>query len=632
MAAGAGANRRVGACDSAAAEIGGGLFGIGWHLLAGQHQGANARLDRGDDGTALGVPGAGSVGMRGNGGHFVCRDLQGQGDLVFSALATVQLKRDQPGGAVSQGAWLQNGAPPAGQLDPRIARSPTVAEALGEARQERAEVEGAPGSCVHETGEVPTNTLDRPKRVGFGAEGRPTEQGSDPVLDGNRQAARPGISLGDQGGQGGGTHCGGGQQHPSQAGVDRQSCEASAYRCQVRIDCAQVRQERLRACPGRGWRLREPGHGPLAVPGPGLQGQFGQFQALDFRRVGLRAPAVLQRGPQAKAASGRGTARPARALIRRGLAGKDGLQCLEAAGRVEAGLADQAAVHDDLDAGDGDGRLREVGGQHHATPSTEMEGAILLVGGQSTMQGQDVGGTQVGQGLGDTGDLAPAGQEDEHVAIAVRNDPSNGSGHAWHQASVPRQQIGPLVLDLDEMAASGRLQDGTMEERCDGTRIQRGGHGQQPQRGTGLAHLAQQGQGQVGLQAALVQFVEDDRADRAAPALLALQEGIGLQPAGQQPLGQNFQPGLGTDLRLESHAKADLAAQMSAAFRRDSLSHQAGSGPSGLEQQDSLVEGDPIKQRGGRAGGLAGAGRCDEHGGTVLVEGTVQGREGLVDG
>ena len=83
-----------------------------------------------------------------------------------------------------------------------------------------------------------------------------------------------------------------------------------------------------------------------------------------------------------------------------------------------------------------------------------------------------------------------------------------------------------LVADRDRMTASLAAEHGGLRQlRGQGGEVEGGRHHHQPQiRPQQLSHLAHQGQGQVGVGAALVELVEDQ-------AVHPLESGFALQPA-----------------------------------------------------------------------------------------------------
>ncbi|MNQ89265.1 hypothetical protein D3C85_1045670 [compost metagenome] len=113
--------------------------------------------------------------------------------------------------------------------------------------------------------------------------------------------------------------------------------------------------------------------------------------------------------------------------------------------------------------------------------------------------------------------------------------------------------------------------------------VQRGRHDQQPQ--VVSQHrlaLPRQGQAQIGVQAALVEFVEQDRAD-------ALQPRIVENHAGEDALGDDFDPRLGPNPALKPGAIADRASRLLAQGRRHPVRRSSRRQPARFQHQHLLV-------------------------------------------
>ena len=138
-----------------------------------------------------------------------------------------------------------------------------------------------------------------------------------------------------------------------------------------------------------------------------------------------------------------------------------------------------------------------------------------------------------------------------------------------------------------------------------------GGHQQDFQRllvAKQLAAVKAQGQRQVGVEAALVEFVEDQQAH-------AIQCRVVLQAASENAFGDHFDAGIGANLAVETNAipdgLPDLLAQLTGQSFRCGTRRQT----TRLKHEDGLpIEPGFIEQRQGHAGGFTGAGRCFEHG------------------
>ena len=156
--------------------------------------------------------------------------------------------------------------------------------------------------------------------------------------------------------------------------------------------------------------------------------------------------------------------------------------------------------------------------------------------------------------------------------------------------------------------STGVLPDGALElghvpeSLRQGSGVQRGRHQQQPQVGAqGLLHLERQRQADVGVQAALVELVEDDQRD-------AGELGVVLQDPRQHPFGDHGQPGALGHPRVGAHAQPDALPDLLAEVRCQAGGHRSGRQAAGFEQEDVAREGVAQQQRQGQARALAGAG------------------------
>ena len=110
--------------------------------------------------------------------------------------------------------------------------------------------------------------------------------------------------------------------------------------------------------------------------------------------------------------------------------------------------------------------------------------------------------------------------------------------------------------------------------------IQSRRHDQEPQVGPQrLLDLQAQGEPQIGVQRALVKLVEDDGA-------IGLQRRITLQVAGQQALGDDFDPGGWAHLAVEAHGVADSLAEGFAQELGHPCRGRSRGQPTRLEHQD----------------------------------------------
>ena len=158
-------------------------------------------------------------------------------------------------------------------------------------------------------------------------------------------------------------------------------------------------------------------------------------------------------------------------------------------------------------------------------------------------------------------------------------------------------------------AAPCTAQAGTIPQQpSHGLHVQRGGHDQQAQVGAqGGPAFQAEGQAQIGLERALVEFVENH-------AGCLGQFRVGLQQAGQHALGNDFNASVRADEAFLAHAPAHGLPRLLA----EQAGHVAAQSPCGHAarlQQQNLAACRPgrVQQPEGHAAALARAGRGAEH-------------------
>ena len=173
------------------------------------------------------------------------------------------------------------------------------------------------------------------------------------------------------------------------------------------------------------------------------------------------------------------------------------------------------------------------------------ERAVLLGGRHLAVERQHLG-VEAGQALGGAADLAPAGEEGEHVAVdarasAARMAPAIASGRSRGIGEVAGAVLDPhgkgAALALDHRAVA--------EEAREGGAVDGGGHGQQAQlRPQRALQVQAEREGEVGVEVALVRLVEQHRRD-------AFEAGVGLQAADEQAFGDHLDARRGRDGAVE---------------------------------------------------------------------------------
>ena len=395
------------------------------------------------------------------------------------------------------------------------------------------------------------------------------------------------------------------------------------------IERPEIEQQGARRGQRGGGRRRQPGQGGVAgAPQRQFERQRRQVGVEDFgRREGQQA-ALRLLGPQAKAHAGFEAAGAAAALVGRRLAHPHRLQPRHARAWREARHPHQPAIDHDAHALDGEAGLGDRGRQHDLAPpgGRGRDGAVLVGRREIAIERRHVDiAAEVAQALLDPADLADAGQKDQRAAAFVGECPPHDRRHGILDAA------GGLAVEIarvDRIHATGTLDHRRAAQPLrhrpgiEGRR--HGDHAQVlAQRRLRLAH---QGEGKVGLQPALVQFVEDHAAD-------AVERGIVLQHPQEQAVGHDLDARARPHLGVQPHAVTDRLADRLAQGGRHAPRRGAGRQPPRLLHHD-LAAGQPrrIEQRQRHARRLAGARRGDQHGGVAAGQRLLEPRQGLVDG
>ena len=241
-----------------------------------------------------------------------------------------------------------------------------------------------------------------------------------------------------------------------------------------------------------------------------------------------------------------------------------------------------------------------------------------------------LGGIVVDEHPFDTPDLADAGEEHEHVAVvggersADRVDDvgfdrveATRSRRSLRTAAAPpaataacrRATAGrtrqPAHVDVEHPAVA--REDGGLEHPLQTLGVRGGRHCDDRQVGTDRGcDLDGERERRVGGQVALVDLVEDDRAD-------AGQRRVVLQSACQHALGQHLDAGVGADVPLVARLVADEGPDRGARRRRHPLGGGAGGQTARLEHHDAPALQPRFVEEGERYdGGLARARGSDD--------------------
>ncbi len=315
--------------------------------------------------------------------------------------------------------------------------------------------------------------------------------------------------------------------------------------------------------------------------------------------------------------------------------GADGDQGGQSSGVVGSGFAGEAGVDHDAYAGHGEGGFGDGGGQHHPARGGRGEGGVLDGLRGAAVQLEDVS-RNAGQLPCDAGDFADAGQEAEHVPVALAQRPPYDGRDVVEQRRVHPGAVcgsdGARRRRPDHVHRVGdpvRLHHRcAAEELGPGVGVGGGRGADQPQFGPQRGpDVEEEGERGVGVQVPFVALVQDDdvHPGQFLVALEALQ-----QHAGGDHLDDRLRPGAA----FAAHGVPDLAAH----GRAEQPGHPPGGGPDGEPARfgDQHPADRARVQQPGQGErhqrGLAGAGRRGEDGGAGPVQGLVEGGQGGADG
>ena len=374
---------------------------------------------------------------------------------------------------------------------------------------------------------------------------------------------------------------------------------------------------------GLGWGLQPGQLLPQAgSPFRQLQHQGGRIGLQQGRWIKGGPPLLFRGAPQPHSPPGAQTAGPARPLLGAGLAGGQGHQLLHAGGRVKAAAAAEARVDHQ---GDPCNRERTFGdgcSQHQLPrrvgrglnrPALGRQGQIAVQGAELQLPAPAAGGDRLLALL----NLPLPRQKHQHGfrrRALIQPVAFQGPHHLGRQAfPLP----GRLMADGHRMAAAFAGEQGGLRQLLlQGLQVEGGGHQQQPQlRRQHRSRFPQQGQGQVGVAAPLVEFVEDHAAHPR-------QAGVGLELPQKQPIGEQLDAGGRRDPALQPHAVAHALAHRFPEAGGQALRRRLGRQPPRLQHQDAAVVrplgiGEGLLQGQGHPRGFARTrGGLQQHGGT----------------
>jgi hypothetical protein len=359
-----------------------------------------------------------------------------------------------------------------------------------------------------------------------------------------------------------------------------------------------------------------------------------ELRELDLRDLG-RAIGVeaLAFGPESQREPGPETSGAAGALIGGSLRDRNRFEPREAGIRIEARLAREAGVDDGAHAGQGQARFGDVRREDDAACAggRGRQCRVLFLQRELTMQSDELdlklrGYREIAltpAPLPQAGerfswfddrarehrarafDLALAGQEHEHVAVA--------SGERFRDRATKRPRIALVrarrhMRDAHRKAAAFARKTRRIEPALDARAGERRRHDHEAQIGPEIRlHVERERGAEIAVEMPLVELVEQDRADVA-------ERGVVLDHPRQDAFGDDLDACRRRDATLEADAIADRRSDRFAALRGHEFGGSTRGDASWFEHQD-LAAAEPrgIEQRRRHLRRLAGAGRRFEH-------------------
>jgi hypothetical protein len=325
-----------------------------------------------------------------------------------------------------------------------------------------------------------------------------------------------------------------------------------------------------------------------------------------------------------------GHARPltrgaARALGGGGLTGARGDEAGNAGHLVELGPARKPGIDHHANAVERQRGLGNGRGQHDAAAPLRIAPDCRALARRLDLpvQRQDQRGRQaLGEKIGGAFDIAHAGQEAEDVAGLLLPGLDHGIGHGLIGAEL---RACPQPADFERMGLALALDHaGAGHQRGKTRAIERGRHDHHAQiLAQDPLRFERERKAEIGVEMTLVGFVEQHRAD---PGKL----GIGQDRGDENRLGHHHDAGTARPFGVEAGDIADGLARFFAKGLGHTLSRRARRHAAGRQDDDRARAPGLVEQGGRERGGLARAGRRDQHGIGPAGEGREQfGQNGM---
>lgn len=264
--------------------------------------------------------------------------------------------------------------------------------------------------------------------------------------------------------------------------------------------------------------------------------------------------------------------------------------------------AGEAGIDDHGNAVDGDGAFGNVGGEDDFALLIGSDGAVLFFGCEVAVERREEEVVAFGKACergGGAADFVGAGEEDEEVAGGRLGE------DGFHRlADLVFERVGGVraVAHVHgEQAAFGAKDRAAVEIGGDGRGVEGGGHDDELEvRAGGALEVAEKSEGEVGVEVAFVELVEDDEGG-------GVEARVGEEAAGEDAFGEEAEARVAAAGLFEAHLVADGIAEGLTEFFGDAARGEAGSEAAGFQNPDfPLRDGE---KRGWNAGGFSCAWR-----------------------
>ena len=380
--------------------------------------------------------------------------------------------------------------------------------------------------------------------------------------------------------------------------------------------------------PAGGWSGKASASGSRAPPLREVEHELGEIGFQDFRPVVFGQRRRLRLVPQPVAHAGLRAPRAAASLVGRCARDLHRLEPGEARRGLVARNPGEPGIDDDPHALDGQRGLRDRCRQHHLAHALGggLDRRILFASRQRAVERGDghVRRKPLAEHLRDPADLSLARQEHEDRARLLGQCLANGLHRFRLQ---PGGRVAAEIARLDGIHPALAFDDRRIAQKGrDLGGIQRCGHDEEAQVfAQGRLHVERQRQAEVAVEAALVEFVEENGCDAGKVRIVQ-------DHPREDALGNDLDAGARGDLRLHPHAVAHRLAGLLAKRRGHASCCGACRETARLQHENAAIAAPgSFQKRQRNARRLARTGTCDEDGIRPAFQHAQEFRQDLFD-